>query len=307
MGGARARGRTVRFGAYTVELTHLDKILFPADGITKSELVSYYREVAGRMIPRLRDRPLVMERYPDGVERDGFYQKDVPDSFPDWIRRVRVAKVGGTVTHALCRNEATLVYLANQDCITLHRWLATADDVGRPDRLVFDLDPGAGFDQARDGAHWLRQLLLDIGLAPFVMTTGGRGLHVVVPIAREAGFDDVRNFAMTVAKMLVSEHPDRLTVATRHDARGDRLYLDCFRNGYAQTAVAPYSIRARAHAPVAMPLTWAELDDPGLRSDTYRIRNVRRRLSSVDDPWRGLARHARSLEEPAARLAERRA
>ncbi|WEO99516.1 non-homologous end-joining DNA ligase [Streptomyces sp. FXJ1.172] len=289
----------IRVGGRSVPLSNPDKELFPDDGITKAELVDYYRTVARPMLTHLRGRPLVMERWPDGYEGRSFYHKDVPGYFPDWIRTVRVPKEGGSLTMAVCDDTATLLYLANQACITPHPWLSPADCLDCPDRLVFDLDPpdgaGDGFENVRWGARQLGDLLTELGLRPALMTTGSRGLHLLVPLDRRTDFDTARHFARSVADVLAARHSDRLTTEARKNKRRGRLYLDTQRNAYAQTSVAPYAVRARPHAPVATPLDWAELDDPRLGPRRWTLRTVPERLDKDGDPWKGLGRCRRSL------------
>jgi bifunctional non-homologous end joining protein LigD len=248
------------------------------------------------MVPHLRRRPLMLQRFPDGIDGDGFYQEDVPDYFPGWIRRVELAKEGGRLIHAICDDEATLAYLGAQACISTHAWLSRADRPKRPDRLVFDLDPsGPGFAAVRDTARALRDLLEAVGLVPFVQTTGSRGLHVVVPLDRRADFDVVRAFARDVAERVAAEDPDRRTTAARKAKRGGRLSIDTLRNAYAQTAVASYAVRAHHGAPVATPLEWPELGDRRLHAQRYTMASIPRRLARRADPWAGIARHARPL------------
>lgn len=296
-------GESLRFGPYTVEVTSRDKVLFPDAGVTKGEMIDYYREVADRMVPYLEERPLVMQRFPDGIDAEGFYQKNAPDHFPDWIETVTVEKEGGTVDHVVCGNAATLVYLANQGVITPHVWLSRIDRLDHPDRMIFDLDPpDDDFGIVREAARELRDLLDELGLAAWPMTTGGRGLHLIVPLDRSEPFDAVRDFAHRVADRLAERHPERFTTATRKDKRRGRLFLDYLRNAYAQTGVPPYAVRPRPGAPVAVPLDWDEVDDPDLRGNRYTIENVLQRIARKDDPWKGLMRHARSLEKPRQRL-----
>lgn len=296
-------GESLRFGRYTVEVTSRDKVLFPDAGVTKGEMIDYYREVADRMVPYLEERPLVMQRFPDGIDAEGFYQKNAPDHFPDWIETVTVEKEGGTVDHVVCGNAATLVYLANQGVITPHVWLSKVDRLDRPDRMIFDLDPpDDDFGIVRDAARALRDLLEDLGLDSWPMATGGRGLHMIVPLDRSEPFDPVRDFAHRVADLLAARHSDRFTTATRKDKRRGRLFLDYLRNAYAQTGVPPYAVRPRQGAPVAVPLDWDDLDDPDLRGNSYTVKNVLQWVSHGDDPWKGLMRHARSLEKPRRRL-----
>ncbi|MCX4445329.1 non-homologous end-joining DNA ligase [Streptomyces sp. NPDC087866] len=266
------------------EISRPDKVLFPDDGITKAELAAYYRTVAGRMLPHLRDRPLMLQRFPDGIGGHGFMQKDVPHYFPDWVHRVELPKEGGTVTYPIADDTATLVYLAGQACITPHRFLSRADRPHHPDRLVFDLDPpGDDFAPVREAALGLHGLLEELELPSLVMTTGSRGLHVVVALDRRDDFDDVRAFARAVADALVARQPERFTTEARKKARGDRLYLDVQRNAYAQTAVAPYAVRARPGAPVAAPLAWEDVDDPALDARRWSLRDADALLER--DPW----------------------
>lgn len=298
--------RTVRAGRRTVEVHRPDKVLFPAGEAareyTKADLVAYYRSVAAFMLPHLRGRPLMLERHPDGVEGPRFMQKNTPEHYPRWIRRVEVAKEDGTVHHTVCDDTATLVHLADQACLTLHRWLSRADRVDRPDLLVFDLDPAddAHFDAVRETARWLGELLHELRLPSGLMTTGSRGLHVVVPIDGGHGFDEVRAFARDVAELLAAEHPDRLTTAARKKDRGDRLYLDVQRNAYAQTAVAPYTVRALPGAPVATPITWEQLDDPELGPRRWTVADAVEQARSR--PWSALTGRGRSLDPARRRL-----
>ncbi len=291
------------FGPYTVETSHEDKVLFPEAGITKGDLVTYYRELAPVMVPYLEERPLTLHRFPDGIGEGGFYQKEAGGYFPDWIERETVKKEGGTVHHVICNNAATLVYLADQAAITPHPWLSRRDRIRHPDLLVFDLDPpGEGFALVRRAARDLRTLLEELGLAVFVKSTGSKGLHVVAPLDRSEDFDTVRALARDAARVLAARHPDRLTVEVRKEKRKGRLFLDTGRNAYAQTAVAPYAVRALPGAPVAAPLDWEELGDSGLDARTYTLGNLRRRLGQRDDPWKGMMRHARGLGGPRRKL-----
>jgi bifunctional non-homologous end joining protein LigD len=258
------------------------------------------------MLPHLRGRPLMLERHPDGIDGPRFMQKNVPEYYPDWIKRVEVPKEGGTVTHLVCDDTATLVYLADQACLTPHRWLSRAGALHRPDRLVFDLDPPTGDDFAavRQAALLLRELLDELRLPSAPMTTGSRGLHLVVPLDGQQDFDAVRAFAKDVADHLAEAHPDQLTTAARKKERGERLYLDVQRNGYAQTAVAPYAVRAEPGAPVAVPISWDQLDDPGLDARRWTIADAVEQAGT--NPWAGLASRGRSLTPAGRRLADLR-
>jgi bifunctional non-homologous end joining protein LigD len=293
--------RTIRAGGRAVGIHRPAKVLFPEDGYTKGDLAEYYRGVARRMVPQVRGRPLMLERHPGGIDDHGFMQKDVPRHFPRWVHRVELPKQeGGSVTYTLCDDKATLLYLADQACITPHRFLSTAARPDRPDRLVFDLDPSGGsFGPVRTAALLLRDLLDDLGLPSSVMTTGSRGLHVVVPLDARAGFDEARAFARDVADLLAARHPNALTTEARKQARRGRLYLDVQRNAYAQTAVAPYAVRALPGAPIAAPLAWEDVEDPDLTAQRWTIDTADQLMKS--NPWRRAPR-PRSLRPARKRL-----
>ncbi|MFF4381475.1 non-homologous end-joining DNA ligase [Kitasatospora sp. NPDC001547] len=292
----------IRVSGRTVEIKRAEKELFPGDGITKADLADYYRRAGRRILPHLRGRPLMLERHPDGIGDGRFMQKDTPDYFPDWIHRAELPKEGGTVGYPVCDDLATLLYLVDQACITPHRWLSKADRPDHPDLLVLDLDPsGEDFESVRRAAARLHELLDELDLPAALMTTGSRGLHVLVPLDHRAPFDDVRTFARDLADLLADRHPDELTTAARKQARRGRLYLDTQRNAYGQTAVTPYAVRALPGAPIATPLSWSELDDPDLTPQRWTIATIGERLEG-DDPWAGELRRGRSLKAVARRL-----
>jgi bifunctional non-homologous end joining protein LigD len=288
-----------------VEITHPDRVLFPADGITKGDLVDYYSGVADVMLPHLKGRPLTVQRFPRGIGEKGFIQQDFADSMPDWMGAAEVAKQDGTVVHPVAEHREALVWLANQNCITLHAWQSRQGRLDRPDRLVFDLDPlDSDFPAVRATARALADVLDDLGLASYLQTTGSRGLHVVVPVSGDTDFDTAREFTRDVADLVAADDPAHRTVEARKSKRGRRVYLDIMRNAYAQTAVAPYPVRARRRAPVATPLEWDELSNRGLRPDQFTIRAIPKRLAGQRDPWADLHRHARALSRPRDRVSK---
>lgn len=298
---------TMKVGSHTFTVANLDDVIFPEIGITQGDLIEVYRRLADIMLPHLAGRPLTMQRFPDGIQNEGFYQREAPSYFPDWITRVpvTVGEDDGEQPEVVCDSEATLVYLVDQGMVTPHVWLSQADKLHRPDKMIFDLDPpDSDFEPVRLAAESLQDLLEDLGLTPFVMTTGSRGAHVVVPLDRSADFDSVRDFASDAANVLTRRHPDRLTIEMRKENRGDRLFLDYLRNSYGQNSVAPYAVRAKPGAPVATPIDWAELSDPDLHSQSYSVDNIFRRLGQKEDPWKEIMRHARSLHESRDRLDE---
>ncbi|RZQ62182.1 ATP-dependent DNA ligase [Amycolatopsis suaedae] len=280
-----------------------DKVLFPGDGVTKGDLAGQYRGVAEVMLPHLAGRPLTLRRFPDGIGGEGWFQKNASEHFPDWVTTVEVPqRDGGTVRHVVCDNADALVYLAGQAAVELHVWLSTVEDLEHPDLVVVDLDPpdGTGVGELRTVARRVRDLFTEVGLTPYVQASGGRGFHVAAPLTRDASFDEVREFARAAATRLAERDPDRLTTEIRKDKRGDRIFLDVNRNGYAQTFVAPYSVRARAGAPVATPLDWPELG----RAEPagYPVDRLRNRMARKADPWRDLREHAGSAHDAMRRL-----
>jgi bifunctional non-homologous end joining protein LigD len=280
-------------------ISHPDKVLFPQAGITKQDLADHYERVAPVMLPYVRGRPLALQGFPGGVDAPGFFMKAVPRHFPDWVHRVTVAKRGGKITHVVADDARTLVYLAGQNVVTVHTWLSRADEPRRPDRLIIDLDPsGARFADVRAAAREAGERLRDAGLVPFAMTTGSRGIHVVCPLRRDPTFGDVHRFARGLAEAMVRDDPARLTLEWHKAERGDKIYLDVNRIAYAQHAVAPYSVRPRPTAPVAVPLRWEELSDRRLDPQRWTIKTLPRRLGD-GDPWRGMSRRARSRPDAA--------
>jgi len=277
----------IQVGGHDIAVSNRDKVFFPDDGITKGDLIAYYRRIAEVALPHYRGRPLSMQRFPDGIAAEGFFQKNASEYFPDWIDTAALAKEDGKVRHVVVNGAATLVYLADQGMITPHLGLSRVEDIHRPDRLIFDLDPSDDdFAKVQSAAELLRETFEELAATPFVQTTGSRGLHVVVPLDRSADFDAVRSGAQHLARVLAGRHPRDLTVEQRKAKRGARVYLDVARNAYGQTAVAPYGVRARAGAPVATPLDWGEALSSDMAPRKYTLANIFRRLGNKADPWR---------------------
>ena len=283
-----------------IRITHADRPVFPEQSLTKLDLALHYERVAPLMLPYIKNRPLALQAYPDGIGGEGFFMKAVPKYFPEWVKRATMRKKGGTITHVLAQDAATLVYLAGQNVVTVHTWLSRADKPYQPDRLTLDFDPsGGGFAEVRADARTAGECTRDLCLTPSSMPTGSRGVHVVCPLRRSAGFPEVHAFARALAEAMVREDPRHLTLEWRKADRGERIYLDVNRIAYAQHAVAPYTVRARPQAPVAVPLHWDELSDRRLRPDRWTIKNVAGRLED-GDPWAGMMRHARGLPRVSA-------
>jgi bifunctional non-homologous end joining protein LigD len=291
----------LRVGRRAVAISHPDKALFHEPEVTKLELARYYERVAPTMLPHLRGRPLALQTFPEGIEDSGFFLKSVPRHFPAWIETAEVPKRGGTLTQVLAANAATLVFLAGQNVVTPHVWLSRADQPQHPDRLILDFDPspGARFADVRAAAREAGNRLHEAGLVTFAMVTGSRGIHVVCPLRRGPDFTAAHRFARAVAEAMVSDSPRRLTLEWRRADRGARIYVDVNRNAYAQHVVAPYGVRPRARAPVAMPIEWDELSDSRLKPDRYTARNALDRIDAQGDAWREISRRAHRLPAPA--------
>jgi bifunctional non-homologous end joining protein LigD len=278
---------TVVIGRRAVDITRPDKVLFPDDGITKRDLVAYYRRIAKWILPHIEDRPLTLERYPDGLAGHKIIQKSASTYYPDWIETATMRKKGGTVKHPICNDEATLAYLANQASITPHIWLSKKDAPGEPDQMVFDLDPSTGdFEPVRETAAALYQMLEERGLPAFLKTSGSRGLHIVVPLQPKAAYGAVHGAAHRIAEALVKASPGTRTLEFAKKDRGTRVFVDVNRNAWAQTYAAAYAVRARPGAPVSLPVEWNALDDPELKPDGFRMDNVFDVLEKRTDPWK---------------------
>src|SRR5688500_18355159 len=285
-------------------ITHPEKILFPGEGITKGELASYYEAIAPVMLPHLRRRPITMERYHRGIGAQGFFQKDVSKGFPEWLERVEVPKHGGKVHHPIANNTRSLLWLANQNSITIHVWPSRTPNLYNPDICVFDLDPSKEDDLETlcAVAIDLRDLLEELGLPSWVKTTGSKGFHIAVPLDGKSDFGTVARFAHEVGKVLVKRDPDHLTQEFMKADRGGRILVDTGRNGYSATFAAAYTVRAKPGAPVSAPCTWEELARGEVGPKAFSLRTMAQRLSAVGDLWAGIRNKKRSLKRPIERL-----
>lgn len=263
------------------ETSHPERVYFPADGITKGEVVDYYRTVAGVMVPYLEGRPLTLQRFPSGIDGDGFMQKNASRHFPESIERVEVPKEGGTTNHPLCDSPDDLVYLANQGTITFHVWTARLPHLDRPDRVILDLDPPDDGEPPTGVTEEARRVLSDAGLEAGLMTTGSRGYHVVALIEPELDYDVVGQAARLLAGVVAARMPEEATVEFLKEKRRGRVFVDWLRNRWAQSVVSPWSIRPRPRAPVAMPIGWDEL--AATPPDRWTIVDAPDRLDRPDD------------------------
>lgn len=285
-------------------ISHPDKVLFPTDGITKGELASYYQMIAPVMLPHLRGRPITMERYHRGIGAEGFFQKDVVKGFPEWLERVEVPKKDGTVHHPIANDTRSLLWLANQNSITLHVWASRAPKLYYPDICVFDLDPSD--QQEPEGLRLatlnLRELLAELGLPTWVKTSGSKGFHIAIPLDGKSDYGVVARFAHAVGRLFVKRHPDTLTLEFKKIDRGGRILVDTGRNDYSATFAAAYTVRAKPGAPVSAPCTWEEVESGEAEPRSFTLRNMEQRVARIGDAWADLLKTKRSLTRPIERL-----
>lgn len=264
-----------------MEISNPAKVYFPDEGITKGEVVEYYSSVAEAMVPHLDGRPLTLQRFPDGIGKSGFMQKNASKHFPDTIKTVEIPKEDGTTNYPLCDTADDLVYLANQGTITFHIWTARMPNLDQPDRLVLDLDPAEGAEAPRSAALTAKTVMEEVGLAPGLMTTGSKGYHLVALIEPESSYEEVGAAARWLAGVVARRSPEETTTEFLKKERKGRVFVDWLRNRTAQSVVAPWSVRPKARAPVAMPIGWEELDDTD--PTRWTIADAPERISV--DPW----------------------
>ncbi|HUS66210.1 MAG TPA: DNA ligase D [Kofleriaceae bacterium] len=289
----------------TVQLTNLDKIFWPADQITKGDLLAYYRAMAPWLLPYLADRPLVLTRYPDGIDGKSFYQKDAPEWAPEWVRTTSIwsEDTQREIHYFVCDDIDTLTYVVQSGTIPLHVWSSCVSDLARPDWCILDLDPkGAPFSDVVELALAIRRLCDELELATAVKTSGSTGLHVLVPLARQMTYDQSRSLAGLLVKAIETERPDISTTARVIDARGGKVYLDWLQNRHGQLLVAPYSARPLPGAPVSMPLRWSEVGKK-LDHTRFTVKTAQRRMERLgEDPVRMVLSHRPDLLGALARL-----
>jgi len=286
-----------------VVITHPEKLLFPGDGITKGEVAAYYESVAPALLDHIRGRPLTLQRFPQGIAEKGFMQKNLGRGAPPWLDRVEVPKQdGGTVVYPLANDVRSVLWLANQNCITPHVWTSRYPNLMRPDVCVFDLDPSVD-DPAvlRAAALAVRALLDELGLPSWVKTSGSKGFHIVVPLDEKAEFAEVTRFAYGAADVLVARDPEHLTLEFVKAGRGNRIFVDVGRNTPGATFAAPYAVRPLPGAPVSAPCTWDEVA-AGIRPQAFTLRGMDARMREHGDLWAGMGRRGRSLRTATARL-----
>jgi len=287
----------------TVVITHPEKVLFPADGITKGELAAYYEMIAPIMLPHIVRRPVTMERFPAGIGQKGFLQKDVSKGFPEWLERVKAPKKDGVVHYPIVTETRSLMWMVNQNSITPHVWISRAPDVFYPDICVFDLDPSIDDgEMLRSAALAVRDLLDDLGLPSWVKTSGSKGFHIAVPLDGKTDMGEVARFANAVGTVLVKRDPKTLTQEFHKTDRGKRIFVDTGRNGWGATHASVYAVRAKPGAPVSAPCTWEELESGKVGPRTFTVKNMASRIEAAGDLWSGMQKRRRSLERSMSKL-----
>jgi bifunctional non-homologous end joining protein LigD len=275
-------------GGRTVRLTNLHKVFWPDDGITKGDLLQYYADVADALLPHLRDRAMVMKRYPNGARGKCFFMKRAPSPRPEWIQTCSIEhKSGNVIEFPVIQDLPSLLWVINLGCIDLNQWYARCDDVDRPDYLHFDLDPvpGATFSKVLDAALVVREALESFGMSPLAKTTGSKGVHIYVPIVRGPTQKEVWTFAKALAQLLAERAPKLLTAEYRvaNRPRG-RVLVDYNQNAWGRTLASLYSPRPKPRATVSTPVTWEEVER-GIRIEDFTIENVPDRVRQLGDLW----------------------
>lgn len=297
----------IKIGRHVVSLTNTDKVYYPDTGFTKGDLIRYYYEVSEYILPYLKDRPMILKRYPNGIGSSFFHQHDI-DEAPDYVRTIRLEAVEGhEVDYAVCDNLQTLIYLSNIGAIERHPWHSRIKSLDKPDYFVFDLDPGKGvaFPTICEVAVEARDVLKRLGLASYAKTSGSRGIHIYVPIKPKYTYEQVANFAAQVALFISQEHPDAATVERAlNKRRRGQIYVDHMQNARGKSVVAPYSARPKPGAPVSAPLEWGEVRRKKITPQDFTIKNILKRLERKGDLFREVLKNRQSLDEAMERAVE---
>ena len=292
----------------TVAFTNVGKVFWPEEGYTKGDLIDYYRSISSWILPYLTDRPVVLTRYPDGVNGKSFFQKDAPGFVPDWIRTERMwsEQAEREIDYFICNDEAALLYLINLGTIPLHVWGSRTHRIDRPDWCILDLDPkGAPFSDVIEVAQTTHSLCEEIGLPHYVKTSGSSGLHVMIPLGCQCRYDEARSLGELLARLIVAELPEISTITRQVSRRAGKVYIDYLQNGSGRLLVAPFSVRALPGAPVSVPLRWNEVNSR-LDIGSFTIANVRSRMKKLkSDPLVGVITATPDLASIIGRLAQR--
>ncbi|MDD4627566.1 MAG: non-homologous end-joining DNA ligase [Syntrophomonas sp.] len=294
---------TIAMAGREIKLTNLDRVLWPEDGYCKRDLVEYYAAVFPYMLPHLSERPLVFTRYPRGIGEKSFYQKNAPEGLPQWIKTFTWAgSDGDSKNYVLIQQTADLMWLANLACIEIHPWLSQINSIEYPDFIVFDLDPSeqSTFEQIISVARLLQELMNSLGLRVYPKTSGAKGLHLYLPIAKDYTYSQIRRVAQAMAEMVCQVIPDIATTERSLKNRGSRVYLDYLQNGLGKTVCAAYSVRPHKGAPCSTPIEWQELES--IRPDQFTIKTLPERLQQVGDLFADVLNDRQDLKKAMATL-----
>jgi len=282
-----------------ISLSKTDKVFFPDAEITKSDLIDYYRKIWKYIEPYASDRPLVMQRFPDGIKAEGFFQKKISDYFPDWIETIQIQEKESNekAEYVNCNKEETIAYLANQGTVVLHGWLSKKSKLNKPDKMVFDLDPSDDdFEKVRQGALLIKELFDQADIKTYPMITGSKGIHVTIPLEEKDNFEAVRDAAKEIAQKVIEKDDQNFTTETTKSKRGNKVFVDYLRNSFGQTSILPYSLRAVKNAPVAVPLDWDEIKDKDLDPQKFNVSNIFYRVGQRQDPWKDISKNSINLK-----------
>lgn len=290
---------------HRITLGNRNKIWFPRSKITKGQIIDYYHTMGPIIMSHIKNHIIMLQRLPDGIKGESFYQKNAAPYFPSWIKTIPLKKENGqNVDYIIAKNLATLLYLTNHGTLTFHSWQSRADKLDYPDRMIFDLDPSIeDFTSVRKAALLIKDIFDDLKIPSFAMTTGSRGIHIYTPLKRVHTFDQIADFSLLIAQKLLAENPKMFTLEIRKNKRAGKIFIDTLRNRYGATSVVPYSVRPREKAPVAAPLWWPEVKDSRLTSQKFTIKNIIERIKSEGDPWHEVDTYALSLKKHLKKLA----
>lgn len=289
----------VQVGGHEFKMTNLSKIFWPEDGFTKADLIKYYIDISKSILPHLKNRPLVMKRYPDGISGKSFYQKECPDYAPDWIETFAVPHTDKVINYIVCNEPSVLSWLANKGCVEIHAWLAKIENIDCPDIAVIDLDPGEGteWNDILDIALLCRKALAEFGLSPCVKTSGSKGLHLFIPINNIYPYPAVTDAMHYIADLIVSVYPQKTTIERSVAKRKGKIYLDYLQNGRGKTMAFQYSLRPLPGAPVSTPLLWEEIEAKNVKPQFFNIRTIFERLDRYGDIMGGTLQKKDSLDK----------
>jgi bifunctional non-homologous end joining protein LigD len=297
-------GILTEIDGYNLTLTNLNKVYWPQEGYTKSDLIHYYRKIARWMLPYLQDRPQSLHRHPNGIQEAGFYQRDINNQLPDWVERVDIysESTKRDLSHVLCQNEATLVLLNNLGCIEIHPWNARIHTLDKPDYLAIDLDPGENtYDEVVEVALVVKQVMDRAGAACYCKTSGATGMHIYAPLGKQYSFDEAETFARQVAEIVHKQLPELTSLERSPKARRKQVYLDYLQNNKGQSLAAAYSVRPKPGATVSTPLDWSEVKK-GLHPSTFTMFTVPERITRIGDIFGGILGAGIDLESGLEKL-----